>query len=82
MVDHVELNVEWKFCYVVVWIITYSPGVLIHLEPDINYSFYVLVFSYIMRVHSTASNWTLMVRIFNENIIVYYGRIENRFVRS
>ena len=69
---------------VVVWIIAYSSGHLIHLEPDINYSFYVLVFSYIMRVHSTASNWTLMVRMFNDNyrIIVYYGRTENRVVRS
>ena len=69
---------------VVVWIIAYSLGLLIHSEPDINYSFYVLVFSYIMRVHSTASNWTLMVRLFNDNysIMMYYGRIENRFVRS
>ena len=69
---------------VVVWIIPYSSGLLIHSEPDINYSFYLLVFSYIMRVHSTASKWTLMVRIFNDNyrIIVHYGRIENRFVRS
>ena len=69
---------------VVVWVIAYNSGLLIHLETDNNYSFYVLVFSYIMRVHSTASNWTLMVRIFNDNyrIIVYYGRIENRFVRS
>ena len=66
---------------VVVWLIAYS-FLLIHLEPDINYSFYVLVFSYTMRVYSTVSNWTLMVLIFNDDIIVYYGRIETRFVRS